>query len=405
MAKIIPFKAVLPTADKVALVTTRSYDEYSATELASWLDFNPFSFLHIMSPAYINQQKIGINERFKMVANKYNDFKRDGILVKQDKPAMYLYKIETKKNIFVGIMAGTSVADYQDNHIKKHENTLEYRVNTLKDYFKITQFNTEPVLMMYPENDALQQWISDKQKTTPLYDFSTTNREKHTLWSIDSQEEIDFITNLFDSFENLYIADGHHRSASAHLLHQENTDSSNHKLDYFMSFLISENNIKINEYNRLVHDLNNHSITDFLSLLDKDFVVIKRDEQIWKPTQKFEFGMYLEGNFYSLQLKEIPNSTNKLETLDAQLLYDKILNPILGIEDLRTDSRIDYIPGNKSLLEMIDKIDHGAFKIGFNLFPASIEEIKYLADNDLTMPPKSTYIEPKFRNGLIIYEL
>ena len=405
MAKIIPFKAVLPTADKVALVTTRSYDEYSATELASWLDFNPFSFLHIMSPAYINQQKIGINERFKMVANKYNDFKRDGILVKQDKPAMYLYKIETKKNIFVGIMAGTSVADYQDNHIKKHENTLEYRVNTLKDYFKITQFNTEPVLMMYPENDALQQWISDKQKTTPLYDFSTTNREKHTLWSIDSQEEIDFITNLFDSFGNLYIADGHHRSASAHLLHQENADSSNHKLDYFMSFLISENNIKINEYNRLVHDLNNHSITDFLSLLDKDFVVIKRDEQIWKPTQKFEFGMYLEGNFYSLQLKEIPNSTNKLETLDAQLLYDKILNPILGIEDLRTDSRIDYIPGNKSLLEMIDKIDHGAFKIGFNLFPASIEEIKYLADNDLTMPPKSTYIEPKFRNGLIIYEL
>ena len=172
-----------------------------------------------------------------------------------------------------------------------------------------------------------------------------------------------------------------------------------------MSFLISENNIKINEYNRLVHDLNNHSITDFLSLLDKDFVVIKRDEQIWKPTQKFEFGMYLEGNFYSLQLKEIPNSTNKLETLDAQLLYDKILHPILGIGDLRTDSRIDYIPGNKSLLEMIDKIDHGAFKIGFNLFPASIEEIKYLADNDLTMPPKSTYIEPKFRNGLIIYEL
>jgi len=405
MAKIIPFKAVLPTADKVALVTTRSYDEYSAAELASWLDFNPFSFLHIMSPAYINQQKIGINERFKMVANKYNDFKRDGILVKQDKCAMYLYKIETKKNIFLGIMAGTSVADYQGNKIKKHENTLAYRVDTLKDYFKITQFNTEPVLMMYPENDALQQWISDKQKTAPLYDFSTTNREKHTLWSIDSEKEIEFITNIFNSFDNLYIADGHHRSASAHLLHQENNDVNNSKLDYFMSFLISENNIKINEYNRLVHDLNNHSVTDFLSLLDKDFVVTKRNEQIWKPTQKFEFGMYLEGNFYSLQLKDIPTSENKLETLDAQLLYDKILNPILGIEDLRTDSRIDYIPGNKSLLEMIDKIDNGAYKIGFNLYPASIEEIKYLADNDLTMPPKSTYIEPKFRNGLIIYEL
>lgn len=405
MAKIIPFKAVLPTADKVALVTTRSYDEYSATELASWLDFNPFSFLHIINPAYVNQQKIGMNERFKIVANKYNDFKRDGILVKQEKPALYLYKIASKKHTFIGIMAGTSVCDYQENKIKKHENTLEYRVNTLKDYFKITQFNTEPVLMMYPENASLQQWIDNKQKTSPLYDFSTTNREKHTLWCIDTQDEIDFITSIFDSFDNLYIADGHHRSASAHLLHQENTDKSNQKLDYFMSFLISENNIKINEYNRLVHDLNNHSVSDFLALLETDFEVTKRLEQIWKPTQKFEFGMYLEGNFYALKLKNVPNSENKLETLDAQLLYDKILNPILGIGDLRTDSRIDYIPGNKSLFEMIEQIDNGAFKIGFNLYPAAIDEIKFLADNNLTMPPKSTYIEPKFRSGLIIYEL
>lgn len=405
MAKIIPFKAVLPTADKVGLVTTRSYDEYSAAELASWLDFNPFSFLHIMNPAYINQQKIGINERFKMVANKYNDFKRDGILVKQENAAMYLYKIETKKNRFVGIMAGTSVADYQENKIKKHENTLEYRVSTLKDYFKITQFNTEPVLMMYPENTTLEQWISGKQKTQPLYDFSTTNRERHTLWCIDSPVEIEFITSIFNSFENLYIADGHHRSASAHLLSEENTDKNNTQLDYFMSFLISESNIKINEYNRLVHDLNNHTTEEFLSYLNQDFEVKKREEQIWKPTQKFEFGMYLEGNFYSLKLKNTPTSTNKLETLDAQLLYDKILQPILGIGDLRTDGRIDYIPGNKSLLEMIDKIDNGDFKIGFNLYPASIEEIKFLADNNLTMPPKSTYIEPKFRNGLIIYEL
>ena len=405
MAKIIPFKAVLPTADKVGLVTTRSYDEYSAAELASWLDFNPFSFLHIMNPAYINQQKIGINERFKMVANKYNDFKRDGILVKQQQPALFLYKIETKKHTFIGIMAGTSVNDYQENRIKKHENTLEYRVNTLKDYFKITQFNTEPVLMMYPENTTLEQWISDKQKTQPLYDFSTTNRERHTLWCIDSADEIEFVTSIFNSFENLYIADGHHRSASAHLLSEENTDKNNTQLDYFMSFLISESNIKINEYNRLVHDLNNHTTEEFLNYLSQDFEVKKREEQIWKPTQKFEFGMYLEGNFYSLKLKNTPTSTNKLETLDAQLLYDKILQPILGIGDLRTDGRIDYIPGNKSLLEMIDKIDNGDFKIGFNLYPASIEEIKFLADNDLTMPPKSTYIEPKFRNGLIIYEL
>jgi len=405
MAKIIPFKAILPTADKVALVTTRSYDEYSAAELASWLDFNPFSFLHILNPAYINQQKIGINERFKMVSNKFSDFNRDGILFKEDKMAMYLYKIESKKNTFIGIMAGTSVADYNENKIKKHENTLEYRVNTLKDYFRITKFNTEPVLMMYPENTTLEQWIAKKQTTKPLYNFSTTNKEKHTLWRIDSKEEIDYLTDTFSSFKNLYIADGHHRSASAALLHKENNNSLNENLNYFLSFLVSENNIKINEYNRLIHDLNKHTTIDFLRLLDNDFVVTKREEQIWKPTKKFEFGMYLDGSFYSLELKKIPVSNNKLDTLDAQLLYDKILNPILGIGDLRTDSRIDYIPGNKSLLEMIEKIDNGEFTIGFNLYPASIEEIKFLADHNLTMPPKSTYIEPKLRSGLVIYEL
>lgn len=405
MAKIIPFKAVLPTADKVALVTTRSYDEYSAAELASWLDFNPFSFLHIINPAYINQQKIGMNERFKMVSNKYQDFKRDGILFQEENEAMYLYKIESKKNTFVGIMAGTSVQDYQENKIKKHENTLKYRVDTLKEYFKITQFNTEPVLMMHPENEVLQNWINKKQESEPLYNFSSTNKEKHTLWRIDSSEELNFLSDIFSSFENLYIADGHHRSASAELLCQEKTNSSNTNLNYFMSFLISENNIKINEYNRLIHDLNNHSTSEFLNLVSTDFFIEKKEAQIWKPSKKFEFGMYLEGDFYAIRLKNIPNTNNKLESLDAQILYDKILQPILGIGDLRTDSRIDYIPGNKNLFEMIEKIDNGDFKIGFNLFPASIEEIKFLADNNLTMPPKSTYIEPKFRNGLIIYEL
>ena len=402
MAKIIPFKAVRPTADKVALVTTLAYDEYNAAELASWLDFNPFSFLHIINPAYVNQQKIDIEQRFKMVSTKYNDFKRDDILIKDPSLSMYLYTIKTKKAVFTGIMAGTSIDDYKKNVIKKHENTLDYRVKTLKDYFKISGFSTEPVLMMYPEDAFLSEWIQQQQQSAPLYHFSTTNKEEHKVWKIDQSEDLDFLIQKFDSFEHLYIADGHHRSASSALLYDETPQKES--LSYFMSFLICENDIKINEYNRVVHDLNQHTSEEFLLLLEEDFIIRKIEQQLWKPSQKYQFGMYLEGNYYSLQLKEVPESQDILSHLDAQILYEKILHRILDIQDLRTDSRIDYIPGNKSIVEMFNKIDNGDYKIGFTLFPASIDEIKYLADNNLTMPPKSTYIEPKFRNGLIIYE-
>lgn len=404
MAEIIPFKAVRPSTDKVALVTTRPYDEYSAAELASWLDFNPFSFLHIVNFAYINQEKIDPIRRYQMVATKYSDFKRDGILIHDDKPALYLYQIKNKKNNFIGILAGTSLADYRNNVIKKHENTLKYRVENLKDYFNETRFNTEPVLMMYPDCDALKDWIQNKMTENPLYDFSTTNRERHILWKIDEPSEIDFLQKTFEEFPNLYIADGHHRSATSQLLLQENGENASDAMEYFMSYLICETDIQINEYNRLIHDLNGMEVDEFIKILSDKFVV-KKVHEYWKPHKKYTFGMYLDGVFYSLTLKNIPNNQDIIEHLDAQILYDSILNPLLGIGDLRTDSRISYIPGNRNIMELVDKIDNGDFRLGFILYPSSIEEIKELADNNLTMPPKSTYIEPKFRNGLIIYEL
>ncbi len=402
MAKIIPFKAVRPTTDKVSLVTTRAYDEYTAAELASWLDFNPFSFLHIINPAYVNQQKIDIQQRYKMVATKYQDFKRDAIFVKEEQPAMYIYKIQGKNYQFEGIMAATAIKDFQRNIIKQHENTLAYRVSMLKDYFKVSGFNTEPVLMMHPKNDALTQWIRTFQKNVPLYEFSTTNREKHTLWRISKATDLQFLTEVFGTFKNLYIADGHHRSAASEMLYKE--DSSKPELQHFMSYLVCESNIRINEYNRVVHDLNQHTTEEFLTLLQRDFNLKKIKQQLWKPTKKYEYGMYLDGDYFSLTLKEKPSEANKLHILDAQILYDKVLHSLLDIGDLRTDSRIDYIPGNQSIVEMFKKIDNGDYKVGFTLFPSTIEEIKFLADNHLTMPPKSTYIEPKLRNGLLIYE-
>lgn len=286
MAKIIPFKAVRPTADKVSLVTSRTYDDYSPAELAAQLDFNPYSFLHIINPGYALQQKLTNDKRFKMVRNKYVDFKKDAIFLQEEQPVFFIYEIQASKNTYTGILCATSVEDYQNNVIKKHENTLEYRVNLFKDYLHITGFNAEPVLITYPKQIDLNTWISLKKKTTPIYEFSTSNKEKHILWRIDTQSDIDWLTQKFESIPNLYIADGHHRSASSEMLFNQDKNTNNKNLEFFMSFLIAEDNVKIFEFNRLIHDLNNHSKSDFLNLLAFNFEVRLKGQEIWKPQKK-----------------------------------------------------------------------------------------------------------------------
>jgi uncharacterized protein (DUF1015 family) len=405
MSKIIPFKAVRPTPDKVALVTCRNYDDYSSAELAAWLSFNPYSFLHVIHPAYMYSQKITLDKRFKGVAHKYQDFKDDGIFIEDDKAAFFLYEIKTKTQSFTGIVAGTSIEDYKNNVIKKHEDTLQYRVEYFKDYLHQTGFNTEPVLITYPDNEALNNWIAEKKKSTPIYNYSTTNKEQHQLWKIETEAEIDWLSQQFENIPELYIADGHHRSASAELLYDEDKHLGNENLNYFMSFLIAESNVKIYEYNRIIRDLNGFSKEDFVEKLSENFIIKDKEQELWKPQSKFEFGMYLDGSFYALFYKQENNQPSILENLDAQILYDKVLQPLLGIEDLRNDERIEYIPGKQSILTIKELVDEGEFEVGFMLYPSDISEIKALADNNLIMPPKSTYIEPKFRSGLMVYEL
>ena len=417
MSKIIPFKAVRPTPDKVALVTCRNYDDYSPAELASWLNFNPYSFLHVIHPAYVYSQKITLDKRFKGVSHKYQDFKNEGVFIEEDKAVFFLYEIQTKTQAFIGFVAGTSIEDYKNNVIKKHEDTLQYRVEYFKDYLHQTGFNTEPVLITYPDNETLNKWIAEKKKSQPIYNYSTTNKENHQLWKIETDAEISWLQNQFEQIPELYIADGHHRSASAELLYDEDKHLGNENLNYFMSFLIAESNVKIYEYNRIIRDLNGFSKDDFLEKLSEFFIIKDKEQELWKPQSKFEFGMYLDGNFYALFFKqpnssvtssavEMPNNgKNILENLDAQILYDKVLQPLLGIEDLRNDERIEYIPGKQSISTIKELVDEGEFEVGFMLFPSDISEIKALADNNLIMPPKSTYIEPKFRSGLMVYEL
>jgi uncharacterized protein (DUF1015 family) len=405
MSKIIPFKAVRPTPDKIGLVTCRNYDDYSSAELAAWLSFNPYSFLHVIHPAYMHSQKITLDKRFKGVAHKYQDFKEDGVFMEEEKPVFFLYEIKTKTQSFTGIVAGTSIDDYKNNIIKKHEDTLQYRVEYFKDYLHQTGFNTEPVLITYPDNEILNNWIFEKKKSVPIYNYSTTNKEKHQLWKIETDEEINWLSKQFENIPELYIADGHHRSASAEMLYDEDKHLGNENLNYFMSFLIAESQVKIYEFNRIIRDLNGHSKEEFILKLSEHFIIKTKEQELWKPQSKFEFGMYLNGSFYALFYKQQSPIENILENLDAQILYDKVLQPILGIEDLRNDERIEYIPGKQSILTIKELVDEGEFEVGFMLFPSDISEIKALADNNLIMPPKSTYIEPKFRSGLMVYEL
>lgn len=406
MAKIIPFKAVRPTRDKVSLVTSRSYEDYTAAELASQLDFNPMSFLHILNPAYTNQQKIAFEKRYKQVHQKYQEFKNEHILIQDQKPSVYLHQIVSKGQIFTGIIVGTSIEDYKNEVIKKHEDTLEFRVELFKDYMKFAGFNTEPVLMTYPDNIIIQQWIDEKIQHQPEYEFSSTNKDVHYLWKIDNEEEIIKLQSQFEQIGDLYIADGHHRSASAEMLFEENSTSLKESQNYFMSFLIADSNVKIYEYNRLIKDLNGHTKESFIEAIKDFFIVENKGQELYHPKKKHDFAMYLDGEFYGLQLKqEKCHFETILDHLDAQILYNKLLFPILGIEDLRNDERIEYVPGKQSILTIKEMVDDEEFEIGFMLFPSTISEIKNIADENLIMPPKSTYIEPKFRSGLIVYEL
>lgn len=406
MCDIKPFQAVRPVVDKVALVSCRNYDDYSASELAAWLAFNPYSFLHVIHPAYVQAQKTTFDKRFKGVAHKYHDFKNDEVFFQDQKPAFYIYNIQTKNNNFTGIVAGVSIIDYQKGNIKRHEDTLKYRVDLFKDYLYQTRFNTEPVLLTYSKNEVLEQFLSDELKNQPIYNFSTTNKEIHRVWKIDHEKKIDWLKNQFESLPTLYISDGHHRMASAEQLYEENKSDGNENLKYFMSFLISEDQVKIYEYNRMIHDLNGLDEEIFLKKVSNHFEIKLKNKELWKPKNKFEFGMYLDQNFYALNYKNQNETTqNPLKSLDAQILYDTILQPILGIGDLRNDDRIDYVSGKESFLMMKNQIDEGTYKIGFMLFPTNMNEIKSIADQNLIMPPKSTYIEPKFRSGLLVYEL
>ncbi len=411
MTKVIPFKAVRPTRDKVGLIASRAYQTYTVAEREARLNNNPYSFLHIVNPGYKYHKEISGIERYQLVKNRYQEFKEEGIFVQDQTPCYYIYKIVDRNyQTYEGIIAAASTEDYEKNIIKKHEDTIEERETIFKDYLKTVGFNAEPVLITYPDNKQLAQIIKKNTTQRAEYEFTTTYKDTHYLWKIDDPKTVEKIQFAFEHCNSLYIADGHHRSASSLLLqldlkakNPEHTGSETY--NYFMSYLIPESHLTIYEFNRLVKDLNGLSKEEFLIALDELFLIENRGLVYYKPLQPHHFSMYLDGEFYSLQLRKTNYKfETALDDLDAQILYKTVLEPLLGIKDLRNDNRIEYAHGRNDMAYVKTKVDSGEFSVGFGLKPATIEQLKQIADQGLKMPPKSTYIEPKLRSGITIYE-
>lgn len=413
MATIIPFKGIRPTRDKVQLVASRSVDSYGKSDLTEKLRGNPFTFLHVIHPDFKDgkRTKPGSPERLKKIRAQYDAFVAEEIFDRDEQPCYYVYRQIKFGNTYTGIIACTSIDDYSKGVIKIHEQTLTDRERKLKEYLDVCQFNAEPVLFCYPDHSGIEKIIADTVAEREEYDFTTTDRVQHKLWVISQPELVKTIREHFAGIPAVYIADGHHRSASSALLGEamraEHPDfTGNEPWNFYLGVFFPETQLKIFDFNRVVKDLNGLSEDQFLKKLDKNFIVTPHAANVYRPSGKHHFSMYLDSQWYELQLRKgIANDDVPVNSLDAYLLTEHILSPILGIHDLKTDPRIGFVSGIKGAEELKNQVDNWKFKVAFGLYPVQMNELKRIADTNSIMPPKTTWVEPKMRSGLVIYSL
>ncbi len=402
--KVVPFKAVRPTRDKVHLAATRSYVTYTSKQLRNKLTENPYSFLHIIHPdmtATKLHRTGNKDERFKLVRSRYEKFLADDILYKEEKACYYLYKQTKLGHPFIGIIAAVAVDEYLQGKIKIHEQTITQREDTFTNYLDITNINAEPVLLMSSNSRPLEDIFKKYTDTRPEYDFSTTDKVQHQLWVISDSNDQDIITKAYADVPAFYIADGHHRSSSSARLYEKRKSAhqtGNEPWNYCLAYILNESNVRIYEFNRIVKDLNGLSKEEFIQRISKTFYVNEAPEN-YRPMAKGEFSMYLDKQWYSLNIKHTSDE------LDTQLLSDLILSPILGITDLRKDKRIYFLEGPKGPDGLKKEMARHKEGVAFGLYPIPVQEIKKIADKGAIMPPKSTWVEPKLRSGLVVYEL
>jgi uncharacterized protein (DUF1015 family) len=413
MAVVIPFRAILPTKDKVHLVASRSVDSYNSFELRYKIQTNPFSFLRIIKPEYNDSKKSKPNspELLKKIKNKFSEFQEAGVFENDNENAFYVYEQIKENHSYTGIIGLSSIDDYFNGDIRIHEQTITDREEKLMHYLEVCDFNAEPVLICHPENTNINEAISIAKKSQSYYDFTTSDKVRHKLWQLHDETLINQIIKGFIELGPIYIADGHHRSASSSLLGkyrriQNPNYTGKEPFNYFLCAYFSESQLHIYDFNRVVSDLNNLYEIDFIEKIKEKFDMIEKGEEIYKPNKLHNMSMYLGGKWYSLTLKpSYINDADPVGVLDAALLSEHILSPILGIHDLKTDKRVVFVNGTKGMEELKNHVDGGKMKVAFGLYPVVMEQLKKIADNHCIMPPKTTYIEPKLRSGMLVYSL
>ena len=414
MAKVKPFRGIRPPKEYVELVESRPYDVLDSEEARSEAGDNEMSLYHIIKPE-INFPK-GTSEYdpkvYESAAEHFKKFLDKGWLKQDNNECYYLYAQTMADKTQYGIVLCAHVSDYLNGVIKKHELTRKDKEEDRMKHVRVNNANIEPVFFAYPDNDILLNLIDKYAKDTPEYDFiAPIDGFGHKLWIISDKSDIETITDEFAKMPSLYIADGHHRSAAAALVCAEKANQHANNLgteeyNYFMAVCFPASQLTILDYNRVVKDLNGMTKTQFLNALTEDFEVVEKGSDIYKPSQLHEFSLYLDGKWYSLSARPGTfDDTDPIGVLDVDISSRLILNKLLGITDLRTDSRIDFVGGLRGLSELKRRVDSGEMQMALALYPVTMKQIMTIADSGNIMPPKATWFEPKLRSGLVIHSL
>ena len=406
MAKISPFSALRPTVALAPLVASRPYDVLNSEEARQEVANNPYSFLHVTkSEIDLHQEVNSYSEAVYLKAKENIDLLHaSGSLFKEEQPAYYIYQLIMGEINQTGLVCVSSVDDYNNNIIKKHEFTRPDKENDRINHIRITGAQTGNVFLAYKNDDAVDTVIN-QWKTThqAAYDFIADDGISHSIWVVNDLETVDTITELFEkNIPCTYIADGHHRAASAAKVREALGENATLAASWFLTTLFPSNQLKIMDYNRVVKDLNGSSVDAFLSAVEADFTITKSATAV-APSALHEFGLYCNNQWYILTAKENTYTNDPIGILDVTILQNNLFDKILGIKDQRTDKRIDFVGGIRGLKALEDRVNSGEMAAAFSLYPVSIQQLFDIADSGNVMPPKSTWFEPKLRDGLLTH--
>lgn len=404
MAIIQPFQALRPKQDLADKVASRPYDVLNSSEAKEEAKGNPFSFLHITKAEIDLPDGTDLHSQqvYEKAGQNLLEFQQKGILFTEQKPCYYIYRLIMDGRSQTGLVCVSSVQDYFDDVIKKHEFTRPEKEKDRIDHMKTIHAQTGNVFMAYNNVKELDAIINNwRDYHSPVYDFTADDGIQHTVWVVDEDSAVSEITRLFgQKVPATYIADGHHRAASAAKVSKELKDSSS--AGFFLTTIFPASELAIMDYNRVVKDLNGHDSDDFISALQDDFMITHSPEPV-KPAHQHEFGMYLDKQWYILTSRKDTYTLDPIGVLDVTILSHNILDKLLGIKDQRTDKRIDFVGGIRGLGELEKRVDSGEMKIAFSLYPVTIQQLFDIADSGNVMPPKSTWFEPKLRDGLLTH--